>query len=576
MDEKTLKEAVQRYLEREEHAAFRTELQQAQEQGDAQDLRDRFYRELAFGTAGMRGVIGGGTNRMNPLVVSTVTQGLANYLKAAEGEGLVIIAYDSRQYSPLFAETAARVLCANGIPVAMFSELRPVPMLSFTVRYLRAQAGIVVTASHNPAEYNGYKVYWSDGSQVTAPHDEAIVREVEKVRKSSRNVPVMELEEAEAQGLFSWIGSEVEESYYRMVKSLTVRPELFKENPPSVVFTPLHGAGREPVLRVLGDRGIPVTEVKEQSEPDGKFPTVENPNPEDPQAMELALAYARKHKADIVLGTDPDADRLGMAVPADSRKEDYQLLTGNQIAVLLCDYLYAAAAEKGFGGRTPVSIKSIVTTDLIRSITESYGGRCADVLTGFKHIAQVMKSLEPSDNEFFLFAAEESYGYLVENEVRDKDAVSAAAAAVEMAQYHRSRGVSLQERLEEIWKTFGYYEEQVISKSLPGEKGQQQIASLMEYFRKEVHSLIAGDPVVSRLDLLADDSDLPRANMLIYRLEGERSFMLRPSGTEPKVKCYLFGRSSETPLEKAQEQVREVLQKYEAFFEEVLQNAGKA
>ncbi len=571
MDIEKIMNLAKSYLAREHHEWFQSDVLDAVNREDIEGLNDRFYQELTFGTAGMRGIIGGGTNRMNPLSVSMVTQGLAAYASSCSAGSLVVIAYDSRHYSPLFARTAAGVLCANGLKTAMFRELRPVPMLSFAVRYLHAQAGITITASHNPAEYNGYKVYWSDGAQVTPPHDEEIVREVQAVRAAAGKIACMDLEEAEEKGLFQWIDDDVDEAYYSMVKSLSLRPELFSSSGNasiSVVYTSLHGAGRNPVHRVLGDLGTSVITVKEQDAPDGSFPTVSSPNPEDPKAMAIALEYAVYHKADIVLGTDPDGDRLGIAVPVDDSKTDYRLLTGNQIAVLLCDYLYSGRTEKNLGTKT-VTVKSIVTTDLMRIITEHNGGRCVDVLTGFKYIAEIMKSLEGTDEEF-LFGAEESYGFLVEQDVRDKDAVSAACLAVEMTKYHQERGVSLLHRLEEIWKEFGYHEELVLSRTLPGQKGQQQILQLMEYFRNEVTEEIAGDRVTSRMDLLTGETGLSKSNMLIFRLEGGRSFMLRPSGTEPKIKCYMFANSDLKDLVKAKQQASEVIRGYEAFFDEKL------
>ena len=570
MNMETIKELAQDYIKRERHELFRSDVLNALEHGDAEGLNDRFYQELTFGTAGMRGVIGGGTNRMNPLTVSMVTQGLAAYLSSSRDNPLAVIAYDSRNYSQLFAETAASVLCANGIRAVMFRSLRPVPMLSFALRYLKADAGITITASHNPAEYNGYKVYWADGAQVTPPHDEAIVAEVNAVRAQPREIPSADLKEAQQKGLFGWIEQEVEEAYFQMVKSLALRPELFASqgDQMQVVYTALHGSGLGPVQRVLKDLGASVVTVEEQSEPNGDFPTVKNPNPEDPKAMALALEYAKNHHADIVLGTDPDADRLGIAVPVNRNKTEYHLLTGNQIAVLLCDYLYSGRGQGS--GKTGVTVKSIVTSDLVRSITERWGGRCIDVLTGFKYIAQVMLELEQSSTEEFVLGAEESYGYLVETDVRDKDAVSAACMAVEMTKYHLNQRVSLLHRLEQIWSEFGYYEELVISRTLPGQRGMKQILDLMNHFRTEPIDRIAGDQVVSRTDLLNDETSLPRSNMIIFRLEEGRTFMLRPSGTEPKIKCYIFARSSLKDLEKAQSQAREVIRSYQEFFDKKL------
>ncbi len=522
------------YLEREHDPVFREDVEQVIAADDREGLIDRFYQDLSFGTAGMRGIIGGGTNRVNPMTVSTVTEGLARYIKDAGGD-LVVIAYDSRRYSQLFAQTAASVLCAHNIHVQMFPELRPVPMLSFAVRHLGACAGIVITASHNPAGYNGYKVYWSDGGQVTPPHDVSIVRRVKEVRAEHMEIPSLALEEAADAGLYSLVDSGVDEAYFTMVQSAAVRKHLFSEHPAVVVYTPLHGSGRMPVERILTDLHAQVITVVEQAEPDGNFPTVVNPNPEDHKAMALAVDLAIARKADLVLGTDPDGDRLGIAVPTDGGKREYRLLTGNQIAVLLADYILTARQVAG----TPVTVKSLVTTDLVRKVTEARGGRCVDVLTGFKYIAEVMEQLEGSDDVFVL-GAEESYGYLVETDVRDKDAVSAAVMAVEMACWEQSRDRTLLDRLEELWDEFGYHEERVLSRSLPGQLGQRQIVKLMEHFRSTVMDSLGPFEVTQRIDLLSKDSGFPKTNMLIYRLAGGGSFMLRPSGTEPKIKSYLF------------------------------------
>ncbi len=569
MDIEQVTKRAQEYVQRETHGFFRSDVLSAINREDIEGLTDRFYQELTFGTAGMRGVIGGGSNRMNPLAVARVTEGLGRYITGHQEDALVVIAYDTRNFSRLFAETAAQVLCRAGLTVQMFADVAPVPILSFAVRHLGAQAGITITASHNPSEYNGYKVYWADGAQVTPPHDEGIVTEVEAVRESGEPVEGMPLKEAEALGRFSWVDQQLHEDYYAMVRSVSIRPELFsrRESTLTVVFTPLHGTGLHPVERVLRDLGVSVITVDEQRDPDGNFPTVKNPNPEDPDAMSLALTYGVSNGADIILGTDPDGDRLGIAVPTTPDKTGYRLLTGNQIAVLLCDYICSGRRESGMDQL--VTVKSIVTTDLMEKITEHYGGRCVNVLTGFKYIAQVIEQLAFSE-EHFVFGAEESYGYLVEQDVRDKDAVSAAAMAVEMAQYHLKRGVSLLQHLEELYGQFGYHQERVLSRTLPGQKGQQQISRLMDHFRMDVTDGVAGSRVVSRMDLLQEGTGLPKTNMLIYRLEEARSFILRPSGTEPKIKCYLFCSSGEKDLTAARREVMRLLDRYEEFFDDQL------
>ncbi|MCF7945436.1 MAG: phospho-sugar mutase [Spirochaetia bacterium] len=564
------------YISMEHNDWFKNDVMTVINKDDADGLNDRFYTTLAFGTAGMRGIIGGGTNRINPYMIRRITQGLANYINEFTGNnendgesGSVAAAFDSRNYSDVFAQEAAQVLCANGIHVHLYPELRPVPMLSFAVRKLGATAGITITASHNPAEYNGYKVYWSDGGQVTPPHDDGIVEKVSILDDSE--IRVMDLKEAAKKGLFSYIKEDIDEAYFTMVKNLSLRPELFDTYAETVkiVYTPLHGSGLMPVERIFSDMGIELEIVAQQKEPDGNFPTVENPNPEDGQAMHLALELAREKKADIVMGTDPDSDRLGIAVPVNKSKENYTLLTGNQIAALLCDYLYRSSKEKGLLDSSCRTLKSIVTTELVKKITESYGGQCEDVLTGFKYIAEKMRAYE-NTGETYIFGAEESYGYLAERDVRDKDAVSAAFLAAEMTFYYTSLGISLLDRLEQLWNTFGYHEEKTLSYKFPGQSGQDIIKGIMKEFRDSVSDTIAGDPITEKTDLLKGDNNFPEADVLIYRLEGGKSFILRPSGTEPKIKCYIFAVSEEDNLESSKKAASETITAYTAFFEDII------
>lgn len=545
MEEQALREKAKEYLSLETHPHFRDELENVLNNGNIEELNDRFYTTLSFGTGGLRGVIGGGYNRINPFMIQQATQGLANYIrKHGEGSG-VVIAYDSRRYSDLFAEETARVLCANGIGVWLFSSLRPVPELSFAVRELGAAAGVVITASHNPPEYNGYKVYWSDGGQIVPPHDKGIIDEVRAV---GSDISVMDRSEAESNGLLKLIDEEIDASYREMTKSCSLRPELLKEHGKElkVVFTPLHGAGAVVLPRVLEEMGVEVIEVPEQSEPDGNFPTVEYPNPEETSAMQMSLEKGKETGADLVMGTDPDADRLAVGVPDGA---DFRLLNGNQLGVLLADYIFSTRSEQGTLPDQPAFVKTIVTTELQRLIAEAYGARSYDTLTGFKYIADKIKQFEQT-GEKYIFGGEESYGYLVTDRVRDKDAISAAFVAAEMSLYHRRRNCSLLDRLEEIWDRYGYFEEILISRKFAGEQGQKDMEKLIEGLRTQPPTEIGesavrvmkdyrqGVTVSLRDGSKTEDIDLPRSNVLQFHLEDESIVTVRPSGTEPKVKFY--------------------------------------
>jgi phosphoglucomutase len=552
MDFETLYEKASRYVKYESDDHFKAEVIQAMNDEDVEELHERFYTSLSFGTAGMRGVIGGGFNRMNSYMVQLVTQGLADYLNdEIEADPSVVIAFDSRNFSPQFAQNAGEVLSANGIKVYLYDEITPVPLLSYAVRYLKASAGITITASHNPTEYNGYKVYWSDGAQVIAPHDQRIADYVKKITDGSL-IKRTDIETAREKGMLISVPEEVDQSYFDKVIGSIRKPELFSDPVEhQVVFTPLHGTGRVPVTTIFDRLGVHYALVSEQSEPDGNFPTVDMPNPEDKKAMNLAVSLGRKMKADIILGTDPDADRLGIGVPVDEKKSEYQLLNGNQIAVLLCDYLIEThrTSDQGL-----VCVKSIVTTDLMRAIVESKGFECRDVLTGFKYIADQMHTIE-QENLQFLFGAEESFGYLSVPFVYDKDAVSTAMLAVEMMLYYKKQGKSLLDRLAELWMVYGYYQELVISKTYPGSEGRAKIEALMKDFRTNGPKELAGLKVVQTLDLLSGggEGNLPSADVLIFKLEGGNKVVVRPSGTEPKIKYYLFTVCKSENLKSAKE-----------------------
>ncbi len=545
-EKKTIYQKARDYVQAEGEALFRKEVEDALDEHADDELYDRFYTSLAFGTAGIRGIIGGGTNRINPYVVRKVTQGLADYLVSQESKPRVVIAFDARNYSDLFALQAALTLCANGVVVYLYDTLRPVPMLSFALRYLKATSGIVVTASHNPAKYNGYKVYWSDGGQVTPPHDIGIADRVAAV--TPETIKSMSEAEAKQKGLLQRVPAAVDDAYYTMVIE-SLSPSLRdKMGAVTVAYTPLHGAGNIPVRTLLKKLGVPCEVVTQQELPDGDFPTVSMPNPEDPQAMRLAIKLGIEKKADIVLGTDPDGDRLGIAIPSNAQKKTYELLTGNQIAVLLADYLLGKWKREYQGPcKQPVIVKSIVTSDLVRSIAEANDAICLDVLTGFKYIAEEIARLENSDTQCFLFGCEESFGYLSVPHIRDKDAVSSAVLAVEMMSYYADQGLTLQDRLQQIYEIYGYYTETVLSFAYEGSSGQQKMDSIMGRFRKlrEGDSL-ADTTITQMVDLLEGGVDgFPPSNVIMLNFATGDKMVIRPSGTEPKIKYYLFFHTKE-------------------------------
>ena len=541
------------YIESEKEPYFRNQVKELLDKEDWDALYDAFYTALAFGTAGMRGVIGGGTNRINTFMVSKVTQGLAEYCNAHVDNPTVVIAYDSRHWSKEFATCASLVLSANGVRTYLYDTLHPVPMLSFAVRNLKTTAGIVITASHNPSKYNGYKVYWSDGGQVTPPHDIEIAKLANAVEPEA--IRTMDEKSARESGILSSVPQSVDEAYYDMVLSSLRRPELVKGSPITVAYTPIHGSGNVPVREMLSRVGIRTCVVKEQEEPDGSFPTVKLPNPESAEAMTRVIELAKEVKADIVLGTDPDADRMGLAIPTNADKTDYLLLTGNQIATLLADYLLTTCREMGGRDRRPLVVKSLVTTDLVRKIAQENGAHCKDVLTGFKYIAREMNAIDQGENtdDFFLFGCEESYGFLTVNDVHDKDAVSSAMAAVEMMCYYASKGITLQQRLDSIYAHYGYYTELVFSRDYEGAEGKTRMASIM----KDLRSLAAGQTFVGRRiasveDLLGEGTGFPKADVVIIRFESSEKLVVRPSGTEPKIKYYIFlveGKGGRSALE---------------------------
>jgi phosphoglucomutase len=544
MDKNTVAARTKDYISREKDRNFREEVEKLLAAEDWKELEDRFYRNLEFGTGGLRGVIGGGYNRMNTLVVKSATQGLAAYLKKTfpdkdrAGKLSAAIAFDSRHYSEGFARAAALIFAANGIRAYLFSSLRPTPELSFAIRRLGCDTGIVITASHNPPRYNGYKAYWNNGAQVIPPHDSGIIDEVNAVT----DIREMSAEEAFQKDLLRIIDKEIDGPYQAMVKSRLFRPDLIKARAGEVkiVYTPLHGTGARHVEQVLGDLGLQVITVPEQREGNGDFPTVAFPNPEEAAALDMAIKLGKKEKADVVMATDPDADRFGIAVPSNApgAEGEYTLVTGNQMGALLADYMFLSLKELGKMPPKPVMVNTIVTTGMQKRVAESWGAECIECLTGFKWIADVMDRCENDGRgKTFVFGTEESYGYLVETEVRDKDGISAAALTAEMTLYWRSRGKSLLDRLNELYIKNGYWQELGISKYFQGPEGPAVMKGIMDTYRRNPPASLGGIKVYKVRDL-AGGGDLPPSDVLQFFLEDGTVVSARPSGTEPKIKFY--------------------------------------
>ena len=506
--------------------------------GNDEQIRDRFAVALKFGTAGLRGVLGAGTNRMNIYVVRQATQGLANWVKTQSGSQLVAISYDSRINSDVFARTAACVLAANGIHVRIYDALMPVPALSFATRYYKANAGIMITASHNPAKYNGYKAYGPDGCQMTDDAAAIVYAEIQKTDVLT-GAKLISFEEGLSSGLIQYVGEDCKEALYDAIKARSVRPGLCKTAGLKLVYSPLNGSGLVPVTRVLHDIGIDdITIVPEQQYPDGNFPTCPYPNPEIFEALRLGLELAEKSGADLMLATDPDADRVGIAIRCPDGS--YELVSGNEVGVLLLDYICQGRIEKGTMPENPVAVKSIVSTPLADAVAKSYGVEMRSVLTGFKWIGDQIARLEAAGQvDRFIFGFEESYGYLAGPYVRDKDAIVGSMLICEMAAYYRSIGSSIKERLEAIYAKFGRYLNKVDSYEFPGLSGMEKMSGIMDSLRKNPPAEIGGYNVVSVTDYQdSEKTGLPKANVLIYALEGGATVVVRPSGTEPKIKTY--------------------------------------
>ena len=514
------------------------------------ELADSFYRNLEFGTGGLRGIMGVGSNRINKYTIGMATQGFSNYLKKTYGDApvSVAIAHDSRNNSRFFAETTAHVFAANGIQVYLFESLRPTPELSFAIRQLHCKAGVVCTASHNPKEYNGYKAYWNDGGQLVPPHDVNVIKEVEAIQSIS------EVKFSGGEHLIELIGKEMDEAYLQMVKSLSVYPEVIQQQSDlKIVYTPIHGTGIQLVPDVLKLYGFnQVTIVEEQATPDGNFPTVHYPNPEESETMQMGLQKAKELDADILLGTDPDADRVGIGVK--DNHGNWILMNGNQTAVLAFSYLMEARKAKGIATPDDMVITTIVTTEMINRVAEQNGVTCLNVLTGFKWIAEKIKELEGKKN--YVIGGEESFGLMIGSLIRDKDAVSAVALLCEMAAYEKSKGKTLFEKLIELYIQYGFFYESLISITKKGMNGQKEIAEMMETYRQQPPSLLAGSPVVSLLDYQLQQAtnlvtgekipiQLPKSNVLQFITADGSKISARPSGTEPKIKFYF---SVQAPL----------------------------
>lgn len=537
-------------------------------EGNEDEIFDRFYRELEFGTGGLRGVIGAGTNRMNFYTVGKATQGLANFInkQGAAAKG-VAIAFDSRRMSPEFADTAACVLAANGIKAYIFDSLRPTPELSFALRTLGCTAGIVVTASHNPPEYNGYKVYWEDGAQITAPKDAQIIGEVNAI-KDYAEIKKMTTEEAKAAGLYEVIGKEIDDKYMEALKKLVLHPEAIKQMASSlkIVYTPLHGTGNVPVRRVLKELGFEqVTVVPEQELPDGNFTTVSYPNPEDKKAFALALDLAKKVDADLVLATDPDADRLGVYAK-DTKTGEYKVFTGNMSGMLICEYEMSQKKALGILPDNGALVTTIVSSNMAQAVAKEYGMKFIECLTGFKYIGEQIKFFEQTGSNEYVFGFEESYGCLVGTHARDKDAVVAVMALCEAAAYYKTQGITLWDQMLNIYNKYGYYKEDLFTMTFKGADGAKKMQDMMDAYRKNTPKQVGAYKVLRlrdyKNDVITDlatgettPTGLPKSNVLYFELENDAWFCVRPSGTEPKIKFYagIKGTSLEDSAKKLDE-----------------------
>lgn len=553
--------------------ALHQELREIKE--DQKAIEDRFWKDLSFGTGGLRGMIGAGDNRMNIYTVGKATQGLANYLLGGHEHPGIAIAYDTRNFSKTFAQHAAKVLCANGIRVYLYEDVRPTPMLSFALREVKAQGGIVITASHNPKEYNGYKVYGPDGCQITDEAAKEILNYIEQVELFT-GVKKMPLDKARENGLLYDLGAQMDENYYQKVIDLALRPQLIKEKAGRlhILYTPLHGTGAKPISHVLQKQGYQLSVVKEQMTPDGNFSTLKSPNPEEPSAFTLALKEAQGLQPHVIFATDPDCDRIG--VQARDGKGSYSPLTGNQIGALLCNYILVALKEKKALPPNGGVVKTIVTSDLSKAICKAFGVRLFETLTGFKYIGEIIGQWEENHKHSFLLGFEESYGYLAGTFVRDKDGVIAASLIAEMALFYQEQNLTLIQALEVLFKQYGYSKEKLISITLPGAQGQKQIGEIMAKLRREGQNLLEGlglktiedygfstatDCVTGQTTALI----LPESDVLKFIFDEGNWLTFRPSGTEPKMKIYA------AVLEQSQKEADEKINLYEALAQRLVQ-----
>lgn len=545
-----------------------------------EEIKDRFYKELEFGTAGLRGIIGMGTNRMNKYTVGKATQGLANYIIEQGTQDMgVAISYDSRKMSDEFSMQTALILNANGIKTYLFESLRPVPELSFAIRQLKCTAGIMITASHNPPKYNGYKVYWDDGSQIISPRDKDIIAKVRGIT-DFKEIKTMNREEAIEKGLFNVIGKDMDDKFINKLKSLVLNPEIVKEQGKKlkIVYTPLHGTGNTIAERLLNELGFEnVYVVPEQAKPDGNFPTVDYPNPEDKKAFKLALELAEKVDADVVLATDPDADRLGIYAK-DAKTGEYMTYTGNMSALLIAEYRISQMKEKGILPDDGMFITTIVSSDLAKAIAKYYNLECIEVLTGFKNIGAVIKKAEEKKDKTYVFGFEESYGCLIGDYARDKDGISAVMSLCEAAAYYKSKGLTLWDQMMNIYEKYGYYKEAQISIVLEGAEGAEKIKAMMSNMRNKDIEQIGDYKVIKFKDVDRDyvkdmitgeesNTGLPKSNVLYYELENNSWCCVRPSGTEPKIKLYI-GIKGEN-----MENANEKLEKLSKAMEDLVRNS---
>ncbi len=517
----------------------------------SEEIKDRFYKDLEFGTGGLRGVIGMGTNRMNIYTVRKASQGLADFVNGENGaEQGIVIAYDSRNMSPEFALEVALCFCANGIKTYLFESLRPTPELSFSIRALHCKAGVVITASHNPAEYNGYKVYWEDGAQITPPKDTEIINCINAV-KDYKTVKTMDKADAVNSGMLIYIGENIDKQYLDALKTLIINKDVIQSqaNELKIVYTPLHGTGNIPVRRILKEIGFNhVYVVEEQENPDGNFPTVPYPNPEDKRAFDLALKLAKEKDADIVLATDPDADRLGIYVK--NNNNDYIAFTGNMSGILICDYIMSQLKERDKLPKDGAIVTTIVSSDMSKAVAKKYNVDLIETLTGFKYIGEQIKLFEENKNHTYLFGYEESYGCLVGTYARDKDAIGAVMMICEAAAYYKSRGLNLWEQMLNLYNEYGYYKEDLFTITLKGENGAKQINKIMDKFRTEKIECIEGFEISEVRDYKnstvknlktgnISSIDLPKSNVIYLDMQDNSWCCIRPSGTEPKIKFYI-------------------------------------